>query len=536
MSAPLFDPDEANLSSSKVLRLQSAFQELTDSLDVLTAFQGKLDSLHHCSTIDEVLDQMEVLLDEIIPFTYARLFFREPDASLTEIRSMAPEEIQADPAVVNWAVERQEPSIVPEDRSDEGLQAAVLLPLTGVTGVLGVLVLWVDFDPTEFTQEQSGLLKLLAYRSATVIETLRFRERLAFANARLEDMVESVPHGIMGISPFGEIQLINGTMEFMLNVRRDDILGQRYPDVLPDPIATALRSTITGEVMEEQELTLNLRGEEEVFGLAATPLRGDAGDQSGGVVVICRDLKLTREVVKLRELDAMKNDFLSLVSHELRTPLTSILAYAETLLMDGLVEAEEERNEYLQIIYDEGNRLSRLINDVLDLTKMEAGKMEYIFSEVDLNALCNTAVMGARSVGEPKGLEYVTAFAEDLPPVRADADRIQQVLTNLLSNATKFTESGSITIETALAPPLEGQSVESASVRVTDTGMGIAPADLDRVFAKFEQVESIDHHSVGTGLGMPICKQIIEDGHGGAIGIESQVGSGTTVWFRIPLM
>jgi signal transduction histidine kinase len=437
---------------------------------------------------------------------------------------------------MDWAMGRDEPAIVPEETIDEGIHAVLLLPLTGVTGSVGVLVLWVDFDPAEFTQEQANLLNLLGHRAATVVETLRFRGRLFEANARMEDIVESVPHGIMGLSPEGEIHLLNGTMEFMLNVRRDEILGRPYAEALPEPVADAIRATVSGAVMEERELTLNLRGEEEVFGLAATPLRAAGDNEAGGVVVLCRDLKLTREVVKLRELDAMKNDFLSLVSHELRTPLTSILAYAETLLMDGLVETEEERQEYLQIIYDEGHRLSRLINDVLDLTKMEAGKMEYIFAEIDLNALAHTAVQGARSIGEPKGLDYREDFDPELPPVRADADRIQQVLTNLLSNATKFTESGSITVETRRSPPLEEQTVETATVRVSDTGIGIAPADLDRVFAKFEQVESIDHHSIGTGLGMPICKQIIEDGHGGRIGIESEVGRGTTVWFRIPLL
>ncbi len=515
-------------------RIQAMNHELSDSLRRLSGFQRRLGTIKNSADAEEALDQMELLLDEVLEFVYARLYLKDEAGELRLRREMCPPELELDWSVVEWALANQELAVVPLDNAS-GVQSLLLLPLPAHGGAVGILVLWVDFDPAVFSQEQSTLLTMLARETAAMLDSLRFGERLEQARATLANVVESVPHGIISLAADGQVQLLNGTCEFMFGVRRDQALERHFREVMPAPVAAALQKLISEALGDEVELNVDIRGSEEIFGLTATPLRDTEGTLQGHVVV-CRDLKLSREVVKLRELDAMKNDFLSLVSHELRTPLTSILAYTETLMMDGMVETEQERREYLQIIHDEGNRLCRLINDVLDLTKMEAGKLEYLYSACQINDVAQNAVTNSASLAEKGGIRLGIELVEDLPEIRADADRLLQVLLNLLSNAIKFTpEGGRVTVRTFASPPLEGQAAPTITFEVEDTGCGIAPENLNRVFSKFEQIESIDHHSIGTGLGMPICKQIIEEGHAGKIWIESEVGRGTHVFCRLPV-
>ncbi len=523
--------------ADRVPRLEKRVSDLTDALARFTTFYKKLLGIRKTETIEDAFDQMEMLLLETIEFAYAQLFLREEGGDLVSRRSLLPEGLAVDWSLVEWACQKQELAVIPveEREADAPYQSILLLPLVGNVQTVGIFVLWVDFPSSDFTQEQSTLLTMLTRETASVVETNLFRQRLERQRSMISDVVETVPHGIMALDAEGRITLINSTMEYMLKVRRGDALQNHFGGSLP-PTASSLLSRLLSENHgEERELKIDIAGVEEVFGLTATDMHSAMGERVGHVI-LCRDLKLSREVTKLREIDAMKNDFLSLVSHELRTPLTSIMAYTETLLMEGMVDTEEERREYLQIIYEEGDRLTRLINDVLDLTKMEAGKMEYVFEERDINEVIHQAVASTMPVAQQKSLKLTTDLAENLPPVRYDTDRIMQVLMNLLSNAVKFTEAGgAIDVRSHLSPPETGSSLPTVTVAVVDTGIGISPENVDRVFSKFEQVESIDHHSIGTGLGMPICKSIIEEGHGGRIWLESEVGKGTTFFFRIPV-
>ncbi len=534
---PVF-ADENLSPEDRINRLQAINNELSDALHRLSDFQKRILTIKKCANIEDTLDQMELLLDEVIEFVYAQLYMRNEDDKMVRLRSMCPDDLEADQSQVEWACENQEIAIIPLDTTGSNIEARslLILPFNGHMGTVGVLLLWLDIDPSTFTQEQSTLLTMLSRETATVIETHRFRESLERSRTAMEDVVESVPHGIFQIDHENQINLVNSTVEFMLGIRRADVLGRPYGQVLPQVMTSLLDRAIANSINEEQEITHNVRGMEELLGVTVTPMYGQDATDLMGHVIICRDLSMSREIVKLRELDTMKNDFLSLVSHELRTPLTSIMAYSETLLMEGMVDTEEERREYLQIIYDEGARLSRLINDVLDLTKMEAGKMDYVYEEHDIHDIIKTAIGSSSSLADQKNISLERDFGEDVPLVKIDSDRIMQVLMNFLSNAIKFTpEKGTITVRTRATPPEKGKNIPTVTVCVEDTGIGIAPENLNRVFSKFEQIENIDHHAIGTGLGMPICKQIIEDGHGGTIWIESELGKGTQVFFRIPV-
>ncbi len=531
-------------------RLKKQNDELFAALHKVTAFQESMLKLRECDTIDQTLDIMEAMLDEAIEFSFLRIYMQgnKKTEEMNLVREMCPEDYKVSWKLINWAIEKRELTLIPISETDveesEDIKSLLILPIIGHSKEIGALLLFVADDTETFTHEQSTLLNMLGRETASVLEQIILRKQVESAKEEMADIVENIPLGVVAIDHEENITLINGTAEFIFNINRNESKGLKISDLFPASSLSKLRETFTTQGADELELKLTEENEE-TFGISTAPIRlsdnksfSDDNDEctndSCGHVIVCRDMKLSREVVRLRELDSMKNDFLSLVSHELRTPLTSIMAYSETLLMEGMVDTEEERKEYLEIIHSEGERLSRLINDVLDLTKMEAGKMDYNYESININNTIKSAKAAVFSLSEAKNMEMILNLADNIPETRADNDKIIQVLTNLYSNSIKFTdEGGTITTETKLHEDEDGTI--SIDVSVTDTGMGIAPEEIHKVFSKFEMVEKMDHHSVGTGLGMPICQQIIDEGHAGKIWIDSELGVGTTFTFRIPV-
>lgn len=242
------------------------------------------------------------------------------------------------------------------------------------------------------------------------------------------------------------------------------------------------------------------------------------------------------------EADAAKSAFLSTVSHELRTPLTSVLGFAKIIkkrLDDRifpLVPTDDRKvaqtiqqvEENLKVVVSEGERLTKLIDDVLDLAKIEAGKLEWHMEEVAIADVIERATAATASLFEQKGLPLLKDVQAGLPALQGDRDRLIQVVINLISNAVKFTAEGSVTCR---ATRRHGEVV----VSVIDTGLGIAPADQPKVFERFKQVgDTLTDKPKGTGLGLPICREIVEH-HGGRIWVESEPGRGSTFSFTLPL-
>lgn len=230
---------------------------------------------------------------------------------------------------------------------------------------------------------------------------------------------------------------------------------------------------------------------------------------------------------ELLGIDEMKTNFIANVSHELRTPLTSIRSFSE-LLLSYAVEAETQ-HEFLGIINTESERLTRLINDVLDITKIEAGQVEWQMERMDLRELLSISARNFSGLILKEGLEFELDLPDVPLPVCADRDRILQVLANLLGNALKFTAAGQIT----LAASYDADNVQ---VHIRDTGMGIAPEDQEMIFEKFHQVgDTLTDKPHGTGLGLSICRDIIHY-HSGLILVESDLGKGSTFTFTLPIL
>jgi signal transduction histidine kinase len=246
----------------------------------------------------------------------------------------------------------------------------------------------------------------------------------------------------------------------------------------------------------------------------------------------------------------VRSEFVSHVSHELRTPITAILNYTEILRDSTMAIEPHERAEFLNVIHEQSQRLMRLINDLLDSAKLEAGTFRCVFHSVALAPLVQSAVDTLATAARKKQVTLVAQVGNDLPPVDADADRIGQVLTNLAGNAVKFTpEGGLVTITVMLCGARRGEraggpfiGVESDAheggpyvvVAVRDTGTGIAPEDQSRVFDRFVQVGGAAHSQRGAGLGLSIAASIVEQ-HGGAIWLDSTPGEGSVFSFSIPV-
>jgi signal transduction histidine kinase len=230
----------------------------------------------------------------------------------------------------------------------------------------------------------------------------------------------------------------------------------------------------------------------------------------------------------LKSLDQMKDDFMSSVTHELRTPLTSIRALSELMLDTPDMELEQ-REEFLGIIVAESERLGRLVNQVLDMAKIESGLAEWHSEDVDLKALVAAAVKAAAELFRSKGALVETRLPEAGPVICADPDRLTQVMLNLLSNAAKFVPAGSGRVEVRFRAGGDGVVVE-----VADNGPGVPEADRATVFEKFRQGGDASARSTGTGLGLPISRQIVEH-LGGSMWLEPEPGGGACFAFRLPL-
>ncbi|HJW15579.1 MAG TPA: GAF domain-containing protein, partial [Flavisolibacter sp.] len=276
---------------------------------------------------------------------------------------------------------------------------------------------------------------------------------------------------------------------------------------------------------------------------------------AASVGVALRNAKLFEEVKQAKfeaeaaskvaeKANEAKSAFLSTVSHELRTPLTSVLGFTKIIrkrLEDKIFPALDRSDgknektinqisENLNVVISEGERLTHLINDVLDLAKIEAGKMEWNFEKVSLPEVAERAILATSSLFEQKSLQLVKNIDNNLPEISGDRDKLIQVIINLISNAVKFTDSGSVTCNVY-------RKKDELVVSISDTGIGIAMDDYSAVFEQFKQVggDTLTDKPKGTGLGLPICKEIVEH-HGGRIWLESEVGKGSTFSFALPVL
>ncbi|MGK7901465.1 MAG: GAF domain-containing protein [Hormoscilla sp.] len=368
----------------------------------------------------------------------------------------------------------------------------------------------------------------------TKIQSTELRTTLADMSA----IVDNLADGLLVTDTQGIITRFNRALKAMFNLEDVNLKGQKMSAHFPPELA-ALIGQSKPEGQEVVTAEVELENDRTGQALATSIIKeasGDEGEQCLGSVILIRDVTVEREV------DRMKTDFLATVSHELRTPLTSVLGFASIIkekLEEVIIPAIPTDNRKAQkamkrvaaninIIVDEAERLTALINDVLDIAKMEAGRVEWNVEPTNPVLILERAIAATSSLFEQNNLQLIKDFPGVLPLVAVDRDRLIQVIINLISNAVKFTDAGSI----ACRARVENKALVFS---IEDTGIGIAPEDRDKVFERFKQVGDImTDKPKGTGLGLAICQQIVEY-HGGRIWVESELGKGSTFSFTIPI-
>jgi PAS domain S-box-containing protein len=353
------------------------------------------------------------------------------------------------------------------------------------------------------------------------------RDALARVSRQNELILNSAAEGIYGLDPQGYTLFLNPAASLMLGRAPDDVIGRPFEAVLGMGAAEAggdgvnpVRATLGSGVGREVKDTTFRRADGSSFPVeySSTPIVED-GQITGAVVTF-------RDVTERREVERMKDEFVSVVSHELRTPLTSIRGSLGLLAAGKLGEVPEKGRRMLEIAVQNTDRLVRLINDILDIERIESGTVTMELKAVDASELVHQSVEVMSAMAEKAGVRLY-AWA-DRQPLDADADRILQVLTNLLSNAIKFSPpEAEVSLTTELG---DGEVV----FRVRDAGRGIPPDRLESIFERFSQVDSSDARDKGgTGLGLAICRSIVQQ-HGGRIWVESALGQGSTFTFTLP--
>ena len=366
------------------------------------------------------------------------------------------------------------------------------------------------------------------------LEMRQSQHTINFLNILMDTILSNVFVEITVKDIFNGFRYIyfNKAAEEFTGVKAEDILGKTDFELFPDSrraheIRTEDYHTIkTGCMVKEMVEYEKPNGEVRIVNIVRLLITNPDPGASPLLLVMLNDITEQRQdqlaLMKVQEADKMKNAFIANMSHEIRTPLNAIVGFAH--LVTETTNASEQR-EYFSIINKNCDLLLKLINDILDLSKIESGRLNYNVSEVELRDICQEAyVVQSLKMTSDVALLYNSVA---MPSVRLwiDPHRVEQVLLNLLSNAIKFTSKGFISLF---------YEVEDMFVRVSvmDTGIGISEEKLESVFERFVK---LDDFYQGAGLGLPICKMIVEQ-LGGEIGVRSELGKGSTFWFTLPLV
>jgi two-component system phosphate regulon sensor histidine kinase PhoR len=338
---------------------------------------------------------------------------------------------------------------------------------------------------------------------------------------KLDAILSSMSDGVLAVNMQRRVILANRAVSDMFNVDEQSIIGKSQFEATRN---THLSKLLDDTIDSGRPIVTEIRlrpGSERTIAVTSSPLTNQDGTALGAVAVL-------RDVTDLRHLEQMRQEFVANVSHELRTPLTSIKGFVETLLAGNLDDrALTER--FLKIISGETDRMIALINDLLDLSRIESGKQPLNLEPVDLKELFDDTIMILQSKADAKKMT-VQNFIYDPVTVEGDAKLLKQVAINLLDNAIKYTpEGGTVTVEAVKSP-------DEVEIIVSDNGVGIPAQHLDRVFERFYRVDKGRSRNMGgTGLGLAIVKHIV-DKHKGSICAESRVGKGTKMRLTLPRM
>ncbi len=373
-------------------------------------------------------------------------------------------------------------------------------------------------------------------------------EELTAAQVKQQSLIATMADGAILLDAEGRIVLANPTARRLFRWEGRNLEGQELVEELPDLLAIEVHAPLDALLLsgaDSEDLRCNVGDPPRTLRIVMQAVRDASGESLKGIAVTVQDL--TREV----ELNAAQSRFISNVSHELRTPLFNIKSYVETLYDMGDQLSDDEKQEFLGVANAETDRLTRLVNDVLDLSRLESGRAVQ-FEAMSLGPAMEQTLRTYRLNADEKQVKLLLDVSPELPEILGNWDLLLQVLDNLVGNALKFSRAGGVLalraypwpdscrFEPSEADQNEGPTCTLTSplprlrVEVADTGCGISGPDQERIFDRFFRVENAVHTEVGTGLGLSIVRGILEK-HGTQVQMASEMDIGTTFWFDLPL-
>jgi two-component system phosphate regulon sensor histidine kinase PhoR len=414
---------------------------------------------------------------------------------------------------------KQDPSFI---FFDEEVRSLMVTPLVANGEVIGTINVD-DRQPYSFGRTQERLLTITAAQAGIVIENARLFTRISAERQQIQAIIQHMADGLLLINSQGIIIKCNHTLAVMLGLSTGEIVGQStkssslHPN-LANITAHTTHMARTGVLSKEVIINTPRSRTLQVF---STPVIDDDRNQIGEVRVV-------HDITKERELEQLKADFISTISHELRTPLFSIHGFAEVLLEEDELDPAT-RTEFLATIKRQAAQLSEMVNNLLDLSKFDEGRLDFEREPVAMIDLINQTILKLQGYAHERKVTLRSKLPGLLPIIIGDKFRLEQVLTNLIGNAIKFSDTNGQVLVSAV--PGNGEIL----IEVEDNGIGIPQEDFDQIFSRYYQAEHKSERSaMGSGLGLHIAQKIVE-GHSGRIWAESTTGQGSTFRFSLPV-
>lgn len=579
---------EASKRSSELTLINQILEAITTSSNLENGLKSASESIKNTMPIDDVYFGLKIKSNfKIIAGasnsrnfeTYINRLISEKEDPLL-IKIIQNKTIQ----ILDNEIEIPETSKILNSFSEnEKLNSIIIIPIVSAQEEIGVIIMTIRDELVTLTEEEEQLFEAISHQTATAIHnallldetTQRARQletaseiaRDSSANLEMDTLLNRAVNLIKEKFNFHHVSIylregmkliIKGSTSELMNkppykvsFRDEKIYASRAAkssqpliinNVASDPankfhplsetaqsfmfIPMNIGERVTG-VLEVCSTNPNQFSTEDITVLQVL------SDQISVAMENARSFEVTQQAMaEIREADRLKTQFLANMSHELRTPLNSIIGFSQVILKEIDGPITDMQKEDLSAIHNSGQHLLNMINSILDISKIEAGKMEISIEEVDLRPIFKTVLSTAIGLVKEKPIKLLNNIPDELPLVWGDETRIRQILTNLYQNAAKFTNEGTITLDVEKTYNEYGD--EQIKISVTDSGIGIAKMDQEKLFVPFSQVDdSPTRKAGGTGLGLSLCKAMVEM-QGGNIGVESELSKGSTFWFTIP--
>ena len=570
-NARLFDQVRC-FSQELEQRVEARTQALAQAMKNLTEERDRVETLYRIASqlsasldLDRVLNRALELVVEAANAERASILMLNPQSGQLIYRAALgakvklpvggkPTRFSRDEGLAGWVIKNRKSTIVPDIQQDprwiksqsrnkkRKYRSALAVPLLAGDTVLGTLLLFHTREDY-FNEDHLRLVEAATAQIANAVSNAELYNLIRDQTERLgrmlkdqqveavksQSILEGVADGVMVADANGNIILVNAAAGRILELPREEVMGRTTSEMLGlyGSQAQDWMETISGWAKQPETyavgeyLAAQLDTGDRIVSVHLAPVL--TSDEFLGTVSVFRDV--TAKV----EAEKAKSEFVSTVSHELRTPMTSIKGYADLLMMGAVGALTNKQQDFLSIIKDNADRMTALVNELLDISRIESGQVEILPTVSNVGEIVSRVTAMMRTRAQEKELNLQLDIPPDLPNVSADADRVTQILTNLVANACQYTPTGGeITV-------LARACGEKVHVTVRDTGIGIAPEDQDKVFDRFFRADTpLVQEISGTGLGLAIVKSLVEM-HGEQIWVESELGKGSSFTFTLAI-